>query len=52
MRFASGQIVTKTYRNSDHVYPPAGLFFRLGKAEEDSYTFNGVFYGSEFKYTG
>lgn len=41
MRFASGSVVKKTYRRADHVYPPPGLFMRLGKAEGSDYTFNG-----------
>lgn len=33
MRFASGEVVTLSWEEAVHNYPPEGLHFRVGKAE-------------------
>lgn len=50
MRFASGKVTKKNFNSAEHVFPPQGLYFRLGKAEGAEYAFNGFFYGAEFKF--
>jgi len=44
MRFASGEVVTLAWESATHNYPPEGLHFSIGKAQNEQYSFNGLIY--------
>lgn len=48
VRYQSETVVTKVWQNAIHYKPPEGLTFRVGKTENNEFSWNGFIYNIQF----